>query len=138
MENCMRLALKDAGIPPESVDYVNAHATGTPAGDMAEGQAIAQLLGGKVPVSSLKGHLGHTMAASGALELQATVAMMNRGVLIPTRNLDSPDPDCGELNFVQQREQQETTVAIKNSFAFGGVNSSIVLGRYQDDGQGNH
>jgi 3-oxoacyl-[acyl-carrier-protein] synthase II len=138
MENCMRLALKDAGTPPESVDYVNAHATGTPAGDMAEGQAISRLFGGKIPVSSLKGHLGHTMAASGALELQATVAMMNRGVLVPTRNLDFPDPDCGELNFMQQMEQKETTVAIKNSFAFGGVNSSIVLGRYQDDGQGNY
>lgn len=138
MCSCMRLALKDAGLPPESVDYVNAHATGTLAGDMAEGQAIFQIFGGNVPVSSLKGHIGHTMAASGALELQATACMMSRGVLIPTRNLESPDPDCGELNFVRQREQKEAAVAIKNSFAFGGVNSSIVLGRYQDDGQGNH
>lgn len=134
MGDCMRLALEDAGIPPESVDYVNAHATGTVAGDMAEGQAIHQIFGENVPVSSLKGHLGHTMAASGALELLATVDMMNRGVLIPTRNLKAPDPDCGELNFMRQRERRKTTVAIKNSFAFGGVNSSIVLGGYQDDG----
>jgi 3-oxoacyl-[acyl-carrier-protein] synthase II len=138
MGDCMRLALEDAGLPATSVDYVNAHATGTVTGDMAESHAIFQVFGGHVPVSSLKGHLGHTMAASGALELAATVDMMNRGLLIPTRNLENPDMDCGALNFVQQRGLQEITVAIKNSFAFGGVNSSIILGRYQDDGQGNY
>lgn len=135
MADCMHLALKDAGLSPGAVDYVNAHATGTERGDAAEGRAIDQVFGEKVSVSSLKGHLGHTMAASGAIELLATVEMMNRGVLIPTRNLASPDMDCGKLNFVRKKESKEATVAIKNSFAFGGVNSSIVLGRYQDDGQ---
>jgi 3-oxoacyl-[acyl-carrier-protein] synthase II len=138
MADCMRRALEDAGLPAESVDYVNAHATGTETGDMAESRAIDQVFGGGVPVSSLKGHLGHTMAASGAIELQAAVGMMNRSVLVPTRNLNSPDLDCGKLNFVRKNKVKDLSVCIKNSFAFGGVNSSIVLRRYQDDGRGNN
>jgi 3-oxoacyl-[acyl-carrier-protein] synthase II len=105
---------------------------------MAESRAIDQVFGGGVPVSSLKGHLGHTMAASGAIELQAAVGMMNRSVLVPTRNLNSPDLDCGKLNFVRKNKVKDLSVCIKNSFAFGGVNSSIVLRRYQDDGRGNN
>ena len=81
------------------VDYVNAHATATLQGDIAEGQAIAQAVGAHTPVSSLKGHMGHTMAASGALELIASLRMMQEGVLIPTRNLDEVDPESGRLDF---------------------------------------
>ncbi|WP_432822802.1 beta-ketoacyl-[acyl-carrier-protein] synthase family protein, partial [Trichloromonas sp.] len=133
MAQCMRLALADAGTDVDAVDYVNAHATGTDHGDIAESEAIFELFGGRVPVSSLKGHIGHTMAASGSLELVAVIDMMQRGQLIPTRNLDQVDPGCEQIRHVIGLEPAELNVAIKNNFALGGVNSSIVLRRYQND-----
>jgi 3-oxoacyl-[acyl-carrier-protein] synthase II len=127
---CIREALEVAGIAPAEVDYVNAHATGTPQGDAAEAQAIASVFGPEVMVSSLKGHIGHTMAAAGALELVATVQMMNNGVVYPTRNLDEIDPACGGVDHVRELRKRPVRIAVKNSFAMGGVNSSMVLRRY--------
>lgn len=126
IERCMLAALDDAGIPAEQVDYVNAHATATELGDIAEGQAIAGVFGSATPVSSLKGHFGHAMAASGALEFIAAIEMMRHGRLIPTLNLDEVDPACGALNHLRAVTPQRTAVFIKNSFALGGVNSSII------------
>jgi 3-oxoacyl-[acyl-carrier-protein] synthase II len=134
MELCMRRALADAGVEPEEVDYVNAHATATEQGDIAECEAINRVFGRNVPVSSLKGHLGHTMAASGALELVATVWMMGNGYLIPTLNLDTIDPDCEQVRHVRKPDGHRIGTVVKNNFAFGGVNSSIVLRRLEDDG----
>ncbi|MDR9826846.1 beta-ketoacyl-ACP synthase, partial [Vibrio sp. FNV 38] len=82
---CMTRALADAGIAPDEVDYVSAHATGTKVGDKAEAAAIRAVLGDRVPVSSLKGHLGHTLGASGSLELAAVHGMMREGLVLPTR-----------------------------------------------------
>lgn len=130
---CMEKALLDAGVAPGEVDYVNAHATGTDQGDVAENQAIFDLFGGQTPVSSLKGHLSHTMAASGSLEIIATVGMMNRGVLIPTRNLHSVDPRCSNVRHLTAPEEGTIRLAVKNNFALGGVNSSVVLRRYEND-----
>lgn len=130
---CMKKAIEDAGIDPEEVDYVNAHATGTDQGDAAESQAIFDVFGGQMPVSSLKGHLGHTMAASGSLEIIATVGMINRGVLIPTRNLHSVDPRCSNVKHLTTPEERPVRLVVKNSFALGGINSSVVLRRYEDD-----
>jgi 3-oxoacyl-[acyl-carrier-protein] synthase II len=130
---CMEKAIADAGIDPGEVDYVNAHATGTDRGDVAESQAIFDVFGGQVPVSSLKGHLSHTMAASGSLEIIATVGMINRGVLIPTRNLHSVDPRCSNVRHLTASEERPVRLAVKNNFALGGVNASIVLRRYEDD-----
>ncbi len=127
IENCMRLALADGGLTPADIDYVNAHATATEQGDIAEGEAIGRIFGDRVPVSSLKGHFGHAMAASGALELVATVEMLGRSCLIPTRNLDDPDPACGKLRHIRTVETARLRAAIKNNFALGGVNSSIVV-----------
>jgi 3-oxoacyl-[acyl-carrier-protein] synthase II len=127
LETCMRAALADAAMAAEDIDYVNAHATATQQGDIAEGQAISRIFGEKVPVSGLKGHLGHTMAASGSLELVATVQMLRGGFLIPTLNLDDPDPACGPLRHVRQVEGARLRAAVKNNFALGGVNSSIVV-----------
>lgn len=124
---CMREALADAGLHPEAVDYVNAHATGTAQGDAAECEALAGLLGDRVPVSSLKGHLGHTMAASGALELIASVEMMREGRLVATRNLENPDPACAGVRHARQGEPCGLGVVLKNSFAMGGVNTCMVL-----------
>lgn len=126
IERCMLAALDDSGIAPDRVDYVNAHATATELGDIAEGQAIARLFGKTTPISSLKGHIGHAMAASGSLEFIAAIEMMRRGCLIPTLNLEEIDPACGELHHLHQVTARQTTIFIKNSFALGGVNSSIV------------
>jgi len=133
MVECMRVAIADAGLETTAIDYINAHATGTDYGDVAESEAIYQLFGDRVPVSSFKGHIGHTMAASGSLELVAVIDMMGRGELIPTRNLDQVDPACGQIRHVQGLEPAPLNAVIKNNFALGGVNSSIVLRRYPND-----
>ncbi len=133
MEQCMRKAVADAGLEADQISYVNAHATATEQGDQAESHAIHRLFGSAVPVSSLKGHLGHTMAACGALELVATLEMMARKKIIPTRNLENIDPRCAPLNYVTALQDAHIDAVIKNNFALGGVNSSIVVRRYQDD-----
>lgn len=128
---CMRLALEDAGMEAARVDYVNAHATATEQGDIAECAAIAELFGADTPVSSLKGHLGHTMAASGAIELAGCVGMMREGTLIPTLNLENVDPRCAGVQHQRQVEARQVDTVMKNNFALGGVNSSIILRRYK-------
>jgi 3-oxoacyl-[acyl-carrier-protein] synthase II len=129
---CMRLALADAGVGAHEVDYVNAHATGTLQGDEAEGQAIADVFGSNVPVSALKGYFGHAMAASGSLEAIASVRMISEGLVIPTRNLDTPDPTCGHIAHVTSTMKKSVNVAVKNNFALGGVNAVAVLGRFYE------
>ncbi|MEA1923494.1 MAG: beta-ketoacyl-[acyl-carrier-protein] synthase family protein [Pseudomonadota bacterium] len=127
MQRCMALALADAGIEAGSINYINAHATATEKGDIAEAQALLGLFGDQIPVSSLKGHLGHTLAASGGLETIATIEMMRRGELIPTRNLDEIDPHCQGPRIFTAIEKQTTSLALKNNFALGGVNCSLVI-----------
>lgn len=127
---CMALALEEAGLSPADVDYVNAHATGTMQGDEAESQAIGELFGSRTPVSSLKGHIGHAMAASGALELIACVKMMRSGKIIPTRNLDNPAVECSGVALPRQIQIMNLQTIIKNNFALGGVNCAIVLRRF--------
>jgi 3-oxoacyl-[acyl-carrier-protein] synthase II len=128
---CMRQALADAQLDPSGIDYVNAHATATELGDIAECEAIAAVFGDRVPVSSLKGHMGHAMAASGTLELAASIEMMRRGVLIPTHNLEHVDPRCASIMHVRQPQARRIDAFIKNNFALGGVNSSIILRRFE-------
>ena len=130
---CMQLALSDANIKPEEIDYVNAHATATKQGDIAESEAISELFGDDTPVSSFKGHLGHTMAASGALESIALVEMINRGCLIPTLNLENIGDACSNIRHICELETTNIKTAIKNNFALGGINSSLVIRRYKDD-----
>ena len=127
--NCMRSALADAGVDPEEVDYVSAHATGTKVGDRAEAAAIRAVLGNNVPVSSLKGHLGHTLGASGALELAAVYGMMRENLILPTRNLERVE-DCGGILLPRTPLEKELRVCVKNSIAFGGVNASLVCRRF--------
>ena len=126
---CMGEALKSAGLEPAQVDYVNAHATATLQGDKEEAEAIRQLFGDTVPVSSLKGHLGHTLGASGALELIASLIMMQKGVLYPTLNLDTVSPDCEGIGHVRSPLSRRVEVVVKNSFAFGGINAVLVCRR---------
>lgn len=127
---CMRQALDDAQVKPEQIDYVNAHATATVQGDIAECEAISCVFGRSTPTSSLKGHLGHAMAASGTLELAACIEMLRQGVLIPTLNLENIDPLCANVQHVQGVTSRPLAMVVKNNFALGGVNSSIILRRY--------
>lgn len=129
--DCMRQALSDAGVEPSEVDYVNAHATATEQGDIAECEAISRIFGTGVPVSSLKGHLGHAMAASGTLELAACIEMIRQEMLIPTLNLDHIDPRCENVTHLQGITKRPVRTVVKNNFALGGVNASIILRRHQ-------
>ncbi|MEZ4218933.1 MAG: beta-ketoacyl-ACP synthase [Myxococcota bacterium] len=128
MERVMRLALDDARLAPSDVGYVNAHATGTDVGDIAESRATAAVFGNTVPVSSLKGHLGHALGACGSIEAWITIEMLREGWVAPTRGLERVDPRCGDLDYVRGAPRDlAVSVAMTNNFAFGGVNTSILL-----------
>ncbi len=130
MATAMRLALKDAGLPPEVIGYVNAHGTATDRGDIAESQATAEVLGNRVTISSLKGHFGHTLGACGAIEAWLAIEMMQNNWFAPTANLENIDPNCAELDYLMGtgREMEVETV-MSNNFAFGGINTSLIFKR---------
>jgi len=125
MRVCMRTALDEAKLNPREIGYVGAHATGTTQGDAAEASAIAAVFGSQVPVSSLKGNMGHTLGASGAIELAATIEMMRTQTLYPTHNLEEIDPACAGINHLQEKKSARFNAFLKNSFAFGGINAAI-------------
>ncbi len=131
MARVMRLALGDAGVSPAAIDYVNAHGTATPQGDVAESRATYEVFGDRVPVSTTKGFTGHTLGACGAIEAAFGLAMMRDGFLAPNRNLDEVDPLCAPLDYVRgaPRAQRPETI-MSNNFAFGGINTSLILRRY--------
>jgi len=131
MATCMRTVLQAAGLKPGDIGFVNAHATGTIQGDLAEARAIAEGFGKDVPVSSLKGHLGHTLGGSGAIELVAVVEMMRGGVIYPTRNLDNVDPGCTGIGLIREVTLRRFRAFLKNSFAFGGINAAIACVAYE-------
>ncbi|MDL2306848.1 beta-ketoacyl-[acyl-carrier-protein] synthase family protein [Desulfovibrio sp. OttesenSCG-928-C06] len=127
IEGCMRMALEDAAIAPEEVQLVNAHATATESGDIAEGLAIERLFGSHTPVNSLKGYMGHCMAASGSLELAAAITAARDGFVHGTRNLTDIDPRCGKLMLDAEHKKSQVSCLLKNSFGLGGVNASLVV-----------
>lgn len=127
MQRTMELALKRAGLQPQDIDYINAHATSTLQGDAEEAQTIAKLFGSQVPVSSLKGHMGHSLAACGAVEAIASIHMMKNKVVVPTRNLENPDALCLGVNLVREKVGAELKHVLSNNFAFGGMNTSLVI-----------
>ncbi len=129
MAGAMRLSLADAALPAERIDYVNAHATGTEVGDIAESHATARVLGSRVPVSSTKGFTGHTLGACGAIEAAFCIAMMRERFLAPNRTLAQLDPRCAELAYVGRDPRDGAPrVCMSNNFAFGGINTSLVMG----------
>jgi len=127
MVGCMQLALQDAELTINEIDYINAHATGTEQGDIAEATAIRELFSDRVPVSSLKGHLGHTLAASGSLEVAGCVGMLQQQQLIATLNLDQIDERCRGVAHLQQNCSQPVRTILKNNFAMGGINTTLIL-----------
>lgn len=128
MEKCMRMALQSAGIDARDIGYVNAHGTGTQAGDAAEGSATYRIFGNSVPVSTLKSYMGHTLGAAGALEAELSVLMQREGWFAPNLNLNEPDPQCGNLDFITgEGRMAEVRYVMSNNFAFGGVNTSLIF-----------
>jgi 3-oxoacyl-[acyl-carrier-protein] synthase II len=131
----MRMALEDARLSPDAIDYVNAHGTSTPAGDIEESKAIATVfgahaLGKHLAVSSTKSMMGHLLGASGAVESAVCALTVAEGKIAPTINLVDPDPQC-PLDYVPNTmRERRVRHAMNNSFGFGGTNCTLVLSRY--------
>jgi 3-oxoacyl-[acyl-carrier-protein] synthase II len=127
-------ALKEAGLTPQQVDYINAHATSTLGGDLCEIRAIKKVFGShasKLKINSTKSMIGHSLGAAGALESVATLKAIETQTLHPTINLEDPEEEVKDLNLVMNTCQKaQVNVAIKNSFGFGGHNASVVFGKY--------
>ncbi len=131
MAEALRLALADAALPPTAVGYVNAHGTATDLGDVAECRAVEAVFAShKPPISTLKSYTGHTLGACGAIEAVLTVEMMRHNFFAPNLNLETPDPKCGEQDFiVGDGRALDIEHAMSNNFAFGGVNTSLIFRR---------
>lgn len=128
---CMRAALANAGLAPTDVDYVNAHATSTQAGDAVEAQALREAFGAhtdRLAVSSTKGATGHLLGAAGALEAVISVRALETGMLPPTLNLDRPDPSFSLDHVANKARSARARVVLSNSFGFGGVNAALIFG----------
>jgi 3-oxoacyl-[acyl-carrier-protein] synthase II len=126
---CMKMALRNAGMAPEAIDYINAHGTATPQGDIAETEAIKTVFGAharKLAVSSTKGALGHMLGAAGAVEMIVCIKALEKQVAPPTINLDNPDPQC-DLDYVPYTARPMKIEAfVNNSFGFGGHNATVI------------
>jgi len=133
----MTNALKDGGLAPTEVDYVNAHGTSTPLGDKAETVALKIVFGEHaydLSISSTKSQLGHSLGASGGIELVLSIKAIEEGIVPPTINLENPDPDC-DLDYTpNQPRERQLNIVMSNSFGFGGHNASIIIGRFDRNG----
>lgn len=131
---CMRYALRDAGLNASDIDYINAHGTSTPAGDIAETQAIKSTMGDhayKVAISSTKSMTGHMLGAAGGIEAIFSALALRDQVAPPTINLDNPDPEC-DLDYIPHRARElKMEYVMSNSFGFGGTNGTLIFKRYQ-------
>ncbi|MDX1757128.1 MAG: beta-ketoacyl-ACP synthase II [Marinobacter sp.] len=134
-EKAMQNAIRDAGLAPSDVDYINAHGTSTQIGDVAEVDAVKNVFGDhahKLAMSSTKSMTGHLLGAAGAVEAIFSLLAVRDGVLPPTINLDNPDEGC-DLDFVaNESRQSDVRVALSNSFGFGGTNGTLIFRRYED------
>ncbi|MNM22462.1 3-oxoacyl-[acyl-carrier-protein] synthase 2 [compost metagenome] len=130
---CMKMAIRDAGIAPEDIDYINAHGTSTPVGDKSETTAIKMALGDhayKVAVSSTKSMTGHLLGAAGGVEAIICGLSLNKGKIAPTINLDNQDPEC-DLDYVPNTPREaDLNIVMSNSFGFGGHNATVILKKY--------
>jgi 3-oxoacyl-[acyl-carrier-protein] synthase II len=133
--SCMRLALEDAGLGTDEIQYINAHGTSTTLNDKSETAAIKTVFGDQaynIPVSSTKSMTGHLLGASGALEALFCVQALQTNTLPPTINYETPDPECDLFYVPNQAKPAELSYAMSNSFGFGGHNATIILGKYQE------
>ena len=128
MKNALLLALKDANISSEQVDYVNAHGTATIHGDIAESYATYEIFNRNVPISSLKSYTGHTLGACGAIEAILSIDMAHKKWFAPTINLNNVDENCAPLGYIKNQGQElEAKIIMSNNFAFGGINTSLIF-----------
>ncbi|WP_432454083.1 MULTISPECIES: beta-ketoacyl-ACP synthase [unclassified Agarivorans] len=128
MQICMEMALKDAGLSPADISYVNGHGTATELGDIAETTATHRLFGSQTPLSSLKSYFGHTLGACGAIEAWLSLCMLQRNWYAPTLNLDNIDSRCGELDYIRgEGRVLDCEFVMSNNFAFGGINTSMIF-----------
>jgi 3-oxoacyl-[acyl-carrier-protein] synthase II len=125
-------ALSCARVRPDQIDLVSAHATATKMGDVMEAQAVRHIYGGTTPVTALKSYLGHTMGACGVIETILLLYMMAEGFVAPTLNLDEVDPRCEMIRHVRKIEQFPIQMATVQNFAFGGVNTALILKRLDE------
>jgi 3-oxoacyl-[acyl-carrier-protein] synthase II len=128
----MRLALQDARIPADDVDFISAHATGTKMGDVIEAQAIHAVYGNRPAVVGLKSYMGHTMGSCGAIETIITAYLMAEGYIVPTLNLEEVDERCAMIRHVQAVRDYPIGIAAIQNFAFGGVNTSVIIKKWKD------
>jgi 3-oxoacyl-[acyl-carrier-protein] synthase II len=130
---CMRMAIKDAGLRPADIDYINAHGTSTPLNDLTETQAIKSVFGEhakKVAISATKSMTGHLLGAAGSTEAIFSLLAIRDGIIPPTINYDVPDPEC-DLDYVPNVARRQTlTVVMSNAFGFGGTNATLVLRKF--------
>ena len=131
MRVAMEMALADAGLAPQAIGYVNGHGTATEQGDIAETQATHSLFGSRMPISSQKSYLGHTLGACGVLESWFSIEMLNRDWYAPTLPLDHVDPRCGELDYLTEGRRMSNEYVMNNNFAFGGINTSLIFRRWR-------
>lgn len=132
MQICIERGLRSAGLEAWDIGYINAHGTATDRGDIAESHATAAIFGASTPISSLKSYFGHTLGACGALEAWMSIEMMREGWFAETLNLTRPDEACGELDYIMGEARKiDTEFVQSNNFAFGGINTSLVLRRWQ-------
>lgn len=124
--NAMLKSIKETGISPDNIDYINSHGTSTPIGDIVESQAIKSIFGENIPVSSIKSITGHMLAASGSFEVACTAMSIKERVIPPTINITQKDHKCN-INVITEKTEADIKIAITNSFGFGGVNAVIVL-----------
>lgn len=130
MAEVMRQSLNNAGISVNEIGYVNAHGTGTINGDIAESLATEMIFGKNIPISSIKSYTGHTLGACGAIEAILSIEMMNNKWFAPTLNLNNVDENCGQLDYITKEGRIiDTEYVMTNNFAFGGINTSIILKR---------
>lgn len=128
MAVAMQQALADADLSPEAIGYVSAHGTATDRGDIAESHATHQVFGPRMPISSMKSYLGHTLGACGAIEAWWGIVMQHEGWFAPSLNLQQPDPQCAELDYIMGNGRDiQAQYIMSNNFAFGGINTSIIL-----------
>lgn len=131
MQQVMETSLEDANLKPSDIEYINAHATATPRGDIAESHATHSLFGSDIPVSSTKGHMGHLLGGCGVVESVICLIALNESFLPKTMNFKKLDAECAPINVLAQNVEKEVNIVMSNNFAFGGINTSLIFKKYQ-------
>lgn len=131
MQQVMVASLEDACLEPQDIDYINAHATATQMGDIVESHATFNVFGGDTPISSTKGHMGHLLGGCGVVESIVCLIALNKSLLPKTMNFKILDKECAGIRVLGENMNKDITIAMNNNFAFGGINTSLILKKYK-------